>query len=95
MGFLNVKLIISCFHKKLIKQVLVSDPWHHKVASWAPGSQKRCVLHYFWMHEGDGWKDFGPHGGVADQPELRVRSDFARKMNVWCVSGFGLGAKLG
>ena len=47
MGFPNVKLMISCFHKKLYKQVLASDPWHHKVASWAPGGEKCCVLYYF------------------------------------------------
>ena len=63
MCFPNVKLMISCFHKKLIKQVLVSDPWHHKVASWAPECKKCWVLYYFLDARGgaDGWI-LGPMG---------------------------------
>ena len=32
-GLPYAKLMISCFHKKLHKRVLVSDHWHQKVAS--------------------------------------------------------------
>ena len=51
-GFPYAKLMISCFHKKLIKQVLVSDHWHQKVASWAPECKKYCVLYYFLHAQG-------------------------------------------
>ena len=46
-AFHDAKLMISCFHKKLHKQVLVSDHWHQKVASWAPECSTYRVLYYF------------------------------------------------
>ena len=51
-GFPYAKLMISCFHRKLHKQVLVSDHWHRKVASGAPECKKYCVLYYFWDAQG-------------------------------------------
>ena len=68
------------------------------IIKWPLGLQKAksvvfCTI--FWMHEGGGWRDFGPHGGAADQSFLRVRSDFVRKMNVLCVLGADWREKLG
>ena len=56
-GFPYAKLMISCFHRKLHKRVLVSDHWHQKVASWAPECKKYCVLYNFLHAQGgaDGW----------------------------------------
>ena len=48
------------FHKKSTKQVLVSDHWHHKVASSAPECKKCCVLYYFLDAPG------GADGGMLD-----------------------------
>ena len=62
-GFPYAKLMISCFHRKLHKRVLVSDPWHQKVASWAPECKKYCVFLAFWDAQGgrmDGfWTSWG------------------------------------
>ena len=68
------------------------------IIKWPLGLQNAksvvfCTI--FWMHEGGGWRDFGPHGGAADQSDLRVGSDFARKMSVCCVLGDHWGVKLG
>ena len=58
-GFPYAQLMISCFHKKLLKQVLVSDHWHQKVASWAPACKKYCVLYYFLHAQGGRMDGFG------------------------------------
>ena len=68
------------------------------IIKWPLGLQEAksvvfCTI--VWMHEGGEWRDVGPHGGVAEQPELRVRSDFARKMSVCCVLATHWGVKLG
>ena len=57
--FPNAKPMISCFHKNLTKQVLVSDPWYHKVASWAPECKKCWVLYYFLDARGGRMDGFG------------------------------------
>ena len=59
-GFPDAKLMISCFHKKLHRQVLVSDHWHQKLGSWAPECKKYCVL--FLSFEGAS----GPNGLILD-----------------------------
>ena len=52
-----------------------------------------CII--FCMHKGGGWTDLGAHGGAAGQLDLRVTSDFARKMSVCCVLATDWAEKLG
>ena len=63
-GFPYAKLMISCFHQKLHKRVLVSDHWHQKVASWAPECKKYYVLYYFLHAQGWRMDGFGGPMGV-------------------------------
>ena len=68
------------------------------IIKWPLGLQNAksvvfCII--FWMHKVGGWRDFGPHEGATAQSDLRVGSDFARTMSVWCVSGFDWQSKLG
>ena len=74
-SFPNVKLMISCFHQKLHKQVLVSDHWHQKVASWAPECKKYCVLYYFLHAQGGRMDGFGAPWGccVTKDPPGNLR----------------------
>ena len=61
--FPYAKLIISCFHKKLTRQVLVSDHWHQKVASWAPeGKKVLCFVLFFACTRGADGRIWGPMG---------------------------------
>ena len=73
--FPNAKRMIPCFHQNLTKQVLVSDPWHHKVASWAPECKKCWVLYYFLDARGGRMEGFWTPWGcrVAIVPPGKVR----------------------
>ena len=93
--FPHAKLMISCLHRKLHKQVLVSDHWHQKVASWAPECKKYCVLYYFLHAQGGRMDGFGgPWGGrVTIVPPGNLR--FCKENEcLLCLRG-GLGGEVG
>ena len=94
-GFPYAKLMISCFHKKLIKQVLVSDHWHQKVASWAPECKKYCVLLYFLHAQGGRMDGFGGPWGcrVPKCPPGNLR--FCKENECLVCFGNGLGGEVG
>ena len=91
-GFPYAKLMISCFHRKLHKQVLVSDHWHQKVASWAPECKKYCVLYYFF---GCTRMILGPGKHGPGQSPLDRTSAFLMQTGVLCALATDWGVKLG
>ena len=74
-GFPHAKLMISCFHRKLHKQLLVSDHWHQKVASLAPECKTYYGLYYFLHAQGGRMDGFGGPWGCrgAKCPPGKVR----------------------
>ena len=93
--FPNVKLMISCFHKKLTKQLLVSDPWHHKVASWAPEGQKCCVLYYLLDARGGRMEGFWTPWGCRGPMDPPGRFRFCKENECLLCFGDSLGSQVG